>query len=75
MMATTRTEHTFDGVDGVRIVYDVWTPRCDTAAAWSSFRTASANTPGATTMSPRGFGRDGLVTYALDHRGHGPLGR
>ena len=25
-MATTRTERTFDGVGGVRIVYDIWTP-------------------------------------------------
>ncbi|HZE15509.1 MAG TPA: lysophospholipase, partial [Mycobacterium sp.] len=29
-MTTTRTERTFDGVGGVRIVYDVWTP--ETAA-------------------------------------------
>ncbi|MGH3542474.1 MAG: lysophospholipase, partial [Mycobacterium sp.] len=25
-MTTTRSERTFDGVGGVRIVYDVWTP-------------------------------------------------
>ena len=25
-MVTTRTERSFDGVGGVRIVYDVWTP-------------------------------------------------
>jgi alpha-beta hydrolase superfamily lysophospholipase len=25
-MTTTRAEQTFDGVGGVRIVYDVWTP-------------------------------------------------
>ncbi|MFN8041839.1 MAG: lysophospholipase, partial [Mycobacterium sp.] len=25
-MVTSRTERTFDGVGGVRIVYDVWTP-------------------------------------------------
>jgi alpha-beta hydrolase superfamily lysophospholipase len=28
-MATTRSERSFDGVGGVRIVYDVWTPETD----------------------------------------------
>ena len=28
-MATTRTERSFDGVGGVRIVYDLWTPDTD----------------------------------------------
>ena len=28
-MATTRSERSFDGVGGIRIVYDVWTPNTD----------------------------------------------
>ena len=72
-MTTTRTERTFDGVGGVRIVYDVWTPDTEPRGVVFS-RTGSANTPVATTMSPQRFGRDGLVTYALDHRGHGRSG-
>jgi alpha-beta hydrolase superfamily lysophospholipase len=69
-MSTTRTERNFDGVGGVRIVYDVWTP--DTP-------------PRAVVVLSHGLGEyarrydhvaqclgdAGLVTYALDHRGHG----
>ncbi|MGV0654808.1 lysophospholipase [Mycolicibacterium thermoresistibile] len=72
-MASTRTERTFDGVGGVRIVYDVWTP--DTA-------------PRGVVVIAHGFGEHarrydhvaqrfgaaGLVVYALDHRGHGRSG-
>jgi alpha-beta hydrolase superfamily lysophospholipase len=73
VMTTTRTERTFDGVGGVRIVYDVWTP--DVA-------------PRALVVLAHGFGEHarrydhvtqrlgeaGLITYALDHRGHGRSG-
>jgi alpha-beta hydrolase superfamily lysophospholipase len=69
----TRTERNFDGLGGVRIVYDVWTP--DTA-------------PRAIVVLSHGLGeyarrydhvaqcfeQAGLVTYALDHRGHGRSG-
>jgi alpha-beta hydrolase superfamily lysophospholipase len=69
----TRTERNFDGLGGVRIVYDVWTP--DTA-------------PRAIVVLSHGLGEyarrydhvaqrfeaAGLVTYALDHRGHGRSG-
>ncbi|AKN15518.1 alpha/beta hydrolase [Mycobacterium haemophilum] len=72
-MTTTRTERNFDGVGGVRIVYDVWTP--DTR-------------PRAVVVLAHGFGEHalrydhvaqrfaeaGLATYALDHRGHGRSG-
>ena len=75
-MTTTRTEHAFDGVGDVRIVYDVWTP-ADIGA-----------TPRAVVILSHGFGeharrydhvaerfgRDGFLTYALDHRGHGRSG-
>jgi alpha-beta hydrolase superfamily lysophospholipase len=72
-MTISRTEHAFDGVDGVRIVYDVWTP---------------ASTPRGVVVLAHGLGeharrydhvaarlgREGLITYALDHRGHGRSG-
>jgi alpha-beta hydrolase superfamily lysophospholipase len=72
-MTTTRTERTCEGVGGVRIVYDVWTP--DVA-------------PRALVVLAHGFGEHarrydhvtqrlgeaGLITYALDHRGHGRSG-
>jgi alpha-beta hydrolase superfamily lysophospholipase len=72
-MTTTRTERTFEGIGGLRIVYDVWTP--DIA-------------PRAVVILAHGFGEHarrydhvaqrlaeaGLVTYALDHRGHGRSG-
>ncbi|MFZ0713953.1 alpha/beta hydrolase [Mycobacterium sp.] len=75
-MATTRTERSFDGVDGVRIVYDVWAPA------------DIGTTPRGVVILAHGlgeharrydhvavqFGRVGLVTYALDHRGHGRSG-
>ena len=69
-MSTTRTERNFDGVGGVRIVYDVWTP--DTPA-----RAVVVLSHGLGEYARRYdhvaqcFGDAGLVTYALDHRGHG----
>jgi len=69
-MSTTRTERNFDGVGGVRIVYDVWTP--DTPP-----RAAVVLSHGLGEYARRYdhvaqcFGDAGLVTYALDHRGHG----
>ena len=72
-MATTRSEQSFDGVDGVRIVYDVWTP--DTAP-----RGVVVLSHGYAEHARRydhvaqRFGAAGLVTYALDHRGHGRSG-
>ncbi|OBI17106.1 hydrolase [Mycobacterium sp. E2327] len=70
---TTRTESTFDGLGGVRIVYDVWTP--DTAP-----RAVVVLSHGLGEYARRYdhvaqcFGAAGLVTYALDHRGHGRSG-
>jgi alpha-beta hydrolase superfamily lysophospholipase len=69
-MTTTRTERNFDGVGGVRIVYDVWTP--DTPP-----RAVVVLSHGLGEYARRYdhvaqcFGDAGLVTYALDHRGHG----
>ena len=72
-MTTTRTERNFDGVGGVRIVYDVWTP--DTPP-----RAVVVLSHGLGEYARRYdhvaqcFGDAGLVTYALDHRGHGRSG-
>jgi alpha-beta hydrolase superfamily lysophospholipase len=66
----TRIERDFDGVSGVRIVYDTWTPELE---------------PRGVVVLSHGLGeyarrydhvaecfeQQGLVTYALDHRGHG----
>jgi alpha-beta hydrolase superfamily lysophospholipase len=80
-MATTRTERTFDGVGGVRIVYDTWTP--DAALEGEG----EAGPKGVVILShglgeharrydhvAQRFGEAGLVTYALEHRGHGRSG-
>ncbi|MCV7225716.1 alpha/beta hydrolase [Mycolicibacterium komossense] len=80
-MATTRTERSFDGVGGVRIVYDTWTPD-------DSHGQGGASGPSGVVVLSHGFGEHarrydhlaqrfgdaGLVTYALDHRGHGRSG-
>ncbi|WP_297724290.1 alpha/beta hydrolase [Mycobacterium sp.] len=72
-MMTTRAERAFDGLGGVRIVYDVWTP--DTAP-----RAVVVLSHGLGEYARRYdhvaqcFGGAGLVTYALDHRGHGRSG-
>lgn len=68
-----RTERTFDGAGGVRIVYDVWTP--DVAP-----RAVVVLSHGLGEYARRYdhvatyFGGAGLATYALDHRGHGRSG-
>jgi len=68
-----RTECSFDGFGGVRIVYDVWTP--DTPP-----RAVVVLAHGLGEYARRYdhvaqcFGEAGLVTYALDHRGHGRSG-
>lgn len=72
-MAISRTERTFDGVGGVRIVYDVWMP--DTAV-----RGVVVLAHGYGEHARRydhvaeHFGQAGLAMYALDHRGHGRAG-
>ena len=75
-MTMTRAERSFDGVDGVRIVYDVWTP----ADIGSTPRGVVILAHGLGEHARRydhvvaRFGREGLITYALDHRGHGRSG-
>lgn len=72
-MPTTRTERTFDGVGGVRIVYDVWTPDTTPKAVVVLSHGLGEHARRYDHVAQR-FGDDGLVTYALDHRGHGRSG-
>jgi alpha-beta hydrolase superfamily lysophospholipase len=72
-MTTTRTERAFDGVGGVRIVYDVWTPEADPRGVVVLSHGFGEHARRYDHVAER-FGRDGLVTYALDHRGHGRSG-
>jgi alpha-beta hydrolase superfamily lysophospholipase len=75
-MTMTRVERSFDGVDDVRIVYDVWTP----ADIGSAPRGVVILAHGLGEHARRydhvvaRFGCEGLITYALDHRGHGRSG-
>ena len=72
-MTTTRTEHAFDGVGDVRIVYDVWTPDVTPRAVVILSHGFGEHARRYDHVAQR-FGRDGLLTYALDHRGHGRSG-
>jgi alpha-beta hydrolase superfamily lysophospholipase len=72
-MATTRTERTFDGVGGVRIVYDVWTPDTDPRGVVVLAHGYAEHARRYDHVAQR-LGESGLITYALDHRGHGRSG-
>lgn len=72
-MTTTRTERTFDGVGGVPIVYDVWTPDVPPRAVVILAHGFGEHARRYDHVTER-LGRAGLVTYALDHRGHGRSG-
>jgi alpha-beta hydrolase superfamily lysophospholipase len=72
-MTTTRTEHAFNGVGDVRIVYDVWAPEGDPRGVVVLSHGFGEHARRYDHVAER-FGRDGLVTYALDHRGHGRSG-
>jgi alpha-beta hydrolase superfamily lysophospholipase len=72
-MVTTRTELTFDGVGGVRIVYDVWTPDTEPRGVVVLSHGLGEHARRYDHVAER-FGQAGLVTYALDHRGHGRSG-
>ena len=73
---TNRAERTFDGVGGVSIVYDTWTPELDGRAPKGVVILSHGFGEHARRYDhvARRFGADGLVTYALDHRGHGRSG-
>ena len=68
-MAVSHTERSFDGTGGVRIVYDVWTPE-DAPRAVVVLAHGYAEHARRYDHVVARFGEAGLVTYALDHRGH-----
>lgn len=72
-MSTSRTERTFDGVGGIRIVYDVWTPQIAPRAVVVLSHGFGEHARRYDHVAQR-FGEAGLITYALDHRGHGRSG-
>jgi alpha-beta hydrolase superfamily lysophospholipase len=72
-MVTTRTERTFDGVGGVQIVYDVWTPDTELRGLVILSHGLGEHARRYDHVAQR-FGEAGLATYALDHRGHGRSG-
>ena len=67
------TEQAFDGVGGVRIVYDVWMPDAPPKAVVVLAHGLGEHARRYDHVAQR-FGEAGLVTYALDHRGHGRSG-
>jgi alpha-beta hydrolase superfamily lysophospholipase len=69
-MTITRAEHAFDGIDDVRIVYDVWTPDTTPRGVVILAHGLGEHARRYDHVVAR-FGREGLITYALDHRGHG----
>lgn len=72
-MVTTRTERSFDGVGGVTIVYDVWTPDVEPRGVVVLSHGLGEHARRYDHVAQR-FGQAGLATYALDHRGHGRSG-
>jgi alpha-beta hydrolase superfamily lysophospholipase len=72
-VATTREERSFDGVGGIRIVYDIWTPE-EPPRGVVVLSHGYAEHARRYDHVARRFGEAGLITYALDHRGHGSSG-
>ena len=70
---TTRSERTFEGIGGVRIVYDVWTPATPPRGIVVLSHGLGEHARRYDHVAQH-FGEAGLVTYALDHRGHGRSG-
>lgn len=72
-MASTRSERSFDGVGGVRIVYDTWTPERTPRGVVVLAHGYGEHARRYDHVAAR-FGEAGLLMYALDHRGHGRSG-
>jgi alpha-beta hydrolase superfamily lysophospholipase len=72
-VATTRSEHSFDGIGGVRIVYDKWTPDTPATGVVLICHGYAEHARRYDHVAQR-FGEAGLITYALDLRGHGRSG-
>lgn len=73
VVVSTRSERTFDGVGGVRIVYDVWTPEVAPRGVVVLSHGFGEHARRYDHVAQR-FGESGLAVYALDHRGHGRSG-
>ncbi|MGB5111165.1 MAG: lysophospholipase [Mycobacterium sp.] len=75
-MATTRSERSFDGVGGVPIFYDVWTPVTGPTGPNGLVVLCHGYAEHARRYDhvAQRFGAAGLITYALDLRGHGRSG-
>jgi len=72
-MTLERVERTFAGVGGVPIVYDVWTPDAEVRGVVVLAHGYGEHARRYDHVAQR-FAESGLVTYALDHRGHGRAG-
>lgn len=72
-MVAVRTERTFAGVGGVPVVYDVWTPGTEPRGVVVLAHGYGEHARRYDHVAQR-FADAGLVTYALDHRGHGRSG-
>lgn len=72
-MTISHSERTFDGVGGVRIVYDTWVPPGRPRAVVILSHGFGEHARRYDHVAAR-FGAAGFITYALDHRGHGRSG-
>lgn len=72
-MTISHSERAFDGVGGVRIVYDTWVPAGAPIGAVILAHGLGEHARRYDHVAAR-FGEAGLITYALDHRGHGRSG-
>jgi alpha-beta hydrolase superfamily lysophospholipase len=67
---TSHSEHSFSGTGRLRIVYDIWLPESPPQAIVVLSHGLGEHARRYDHVAQR-FGENGLVTYALDHRGHG----
>ena len=73
-MASSRHERSFEGVGGVRIVYDVWEPDDEDPRGVVVLCHGYAEHARRYDHVAQRFGESGLAVYALDLRGHGRSG-
>ncbi|WP_123028662.1 alpha/beta hydrolase [Mycolicibacterium stellerae] len=73
-MASSRSERSFDGVGGVRIVYDVWEPDDEDPRGVVVLCHGYAEHARRYDHVAKRFGESGFAVYALDQRGHGRSG-
>jgi alpha-beta hydrolase superfamily lysophospholipase len=73
-MASSRSERHFDGVGGVRIVYDVWEPDDGDCRGVVVLCHGYAEHARRYDHVAQRLGESGLAVYALDLRGHGRSG-